>query len=181
MVKVRPDKANPRSEGYACRKGLNVIYHQYPADRLTEPLKRVGDRFEPISWDQAMDEIAARLKSSLDQYGPRSLAYMGASAQAGHLEAAFGLTLLRSLGSQYMYTSGGQEFSGSWWVQGRMFGKQYLLTGPDDHETEMLVAWGWNGMMSHQMPQARKVLTGISRDPERLLVVVDPRKAKPQP
>jgi anaerobic selenocysteine-containing dehydrogenase len=45
MVKVRPDKANPRSQGYACRKGLNVIYHQYPADRLTHPLKRGGRRF----------------------------------------------------------------------------------------------------------------------------------------
>ncbi|WP_054032033.1 hypothetical protein [Desulfatitalea tepidiphila] len=30
VVKVQPDKENPRSEGYTCRKGLNVIYHQYP-------------------------------------------------------------------------------------------------------------------------------------------------------
>ena len=37
MVKVKPDKDNPRSRGYACRKGLNVIYHQYPADRITTP------------------------------------------------------------------------------------------------------------------------------------------------
>ena len=37
MVKVRPDKANPRSLGYACRKGLNVAHHQHHADRLTHP------------------------------------------------------------------------------------------------------------------------------------------------
>ena len=39
MTKVKPDKSNPRSQGYACRKGLNVIYHQYPArppDRTSE-------------------------------------------------------------------------------------------------------------------------------------------------
>lgn len=42
MVKVRPDKDNPRSEGYACRKGLNVPYHQHHAQRLTHPLKRAG-------------------------------------------------------------------------------------------------------------------------------------------
>ena len=58
MVKVRPDKSNPRSEGYACRKGLNVIYHQHHAQRLTHPLKRVGNTFEKISWEQAIDEIA---------------------------------------------------------------------------------------------------------------------------
>lgn len=178
MVKVRPDKDNPRSRGYACRKGLNVIYHQYPEDRITEPLKKVNGAFVPISWDQAMTEIADKLKTTLDQHGPRSFAYLGASAQGGHMEAGFGVSLMKAVGSQNLYTSGGQEFSGSWWVQGRMFGKQYLLTGPDDHHTEMLVAWGWNGMQSHQMPRAPLVLKEISKDPNRILVSVDPRKSE---
>ncbi|MBW1789662.1 MAG: molybdopterin-dependent oxidoreductase, partial [Deltaproteobacteria bacterium] len=78
MVKVRPDKENLRSRGYACRKGLNVIYHQYPKDRLTQPLKRVGDGFEPISWDRAIDEIASKMRALVGEYGPRCLAYMGA-------------------------------------------------------------------------------------------------------
>ena len=178
MTRVRPDRSNPRSQGYACRKGLNVIYHQYPADRLTEPLKRVGNRFEHISWDRAIDEIAGKMRQVVDQHGPRSLAYMGGSAQGGHMEAGFGLTLLRAMGSQYYYSSAGQEFCGSWWVSGRMMGKQYNVAIPDEHETEMLVAWGWNGMMSHQMPRARKVLKEISKDPDRLLVAIDPRKSE---
>lgn len=178
MVKVRPDKDNPRSQGYACRKGMNVLYHQYPADRLTQPLKKVGGEFVPVSWDQALTEIAEKLTATVDAHGPRSFAYMGASAQGGHMEAGFGVSLMKCLGSQNLYTSAGQEFSGTWWVQGRMFGKQYILTGPDDHETEMLVAWGWNGMESHQMPRAPLVLKGISKDPDRLLVSVDPRKSE---
>ena len=178
MIRVRPDKSNPRSQGYACRKGLNVIYHQYPADRLTEPLRRVGDRFEPISWGRAIEEIAGKMRQVIDQYGPRSLAYMGGSAQGGHMEAGFGLTILRAMGSQYYYSSAGQEFCGSWWVFGRMLGKQYNVAIPDEHETEMLVGWGWNGMMSHQMPRARKVIKEISKDPDRLLVVIDPRKSE---
>jgi anaerobic selenocysteine-containing dehydrogenase len=178
MIRVRPDKSNPRSQGYACRKGLNVIYHQYPADRLTEPLRRVGDRFESISWERAIDEIAGKMRQVSDQYGPRSLAYMGGSAQGGHMEAGFGLTILRAMGSQYYYSSAGQEFCGSWWVFGRMLGRQYNVAIPDEHETEMLVGWGWNGMMSHQMPRARKVLKEIGKDPNRLLVVIDPRKSE---
>ena len=178
MARVRPDKDNPRSRGYVCRKGLNVIYHQYPVDRLTEPLKRVGERFEPISWEQAVDEIAAKLRELVDAYGPRCLAYMGGGAQGGHIEAAFGLRLLRAMGSQYYYSSAGQEFSGHWWVTGRVLGKQYNIALPDEHETQMLVAWGWNGMMSHQMPRARQVLTGFSKDPQRLLVAIDPRKSE---
>ncbi len=178
MAKVRPDKENPRSQGYACRKGLNIRYHQYPKDRLTEPLKRVGDQFETISWEQATDEIAAKMRELVDKHGPRCLAYMGASAQGGHFEGAFGLSLLRAMGSQYFYSSAGQEFSGSWWVAGRMLGKQYNLAVPDEHETEMLVGWGWNGMQSHQMPQAPKVLKQFSKDPKRLLVIIDPRKSE---
>ncbi|HHO76826.1 MAG TPA: molybdopterin dinucleotide-binding protein [Deltaproteobacteria bacterium] len=178
MVKVRSDRSNPRSQGYACRKGLNVIYHQYPADRITEPLKRVGDTFIPISWDQAMDEIADKMKGLVETHGPRCLAYIGASSQGGHFEAAFGLSILRAMGSQNFYSSAGQEFSGCWWLFGRMLGKQYNLAGPDEHASEMLVGWGWNGMESHQMPRAPKVLREFSQNPEKILVVVDPRKSE---
>ena len=71
MVKVRPDKDNPRSQGYACRKGLNLAFHQHHAQRLTHPLKRVGEGFEKVSWDQAIGEIAERLRAIVDKYGSR--------------------------------------------------------------------------------------------------------------
>jgi anaerobic selenocysteine-containing dehydrogenase len=178
MIRVKPDKSNLRSEGYACRKGLNVIYHQYPKDRLTEPLKRVGESFEPISWEQAIDEITEKMKMLVNAHGPRCLAYMGGSAQGGHFEAAFGLSILRALGSQNYYSSAGQEFSSSWWLFGRMLGKQYNVAIPDDHATQMLVGWGWNGMESHQIPQAPRVLHALSKDPDKTLVIIDPRKSE---
>jgi anaerobic selenocysteine-containing dehydrogenase len=103
---------------------------------------------------------------------------MGGSAQGGQFEATFGLSMIRALGSQYYYSSAGQEFSGTFWVQGRMFGKQYNMVIPDEHVSDMLVAWGWNGMESHQMPQAPRLLKRFSEDPERVLVVIDPRKSE---
>ncbi|MBF0228049.1 MAG: molybdopterin-dependent oxidoreductase [Desulfamplus sp.] len=178
MVKVRPDKDNPRSRGYACRKGMNIIYHQYPSDRLKEPLKRVGDKFIPIDWEQATDEIAAKLKEIVAKYGPRSFAYMGASSQGGHLEGAFGLSLLKQMGSKYHYSSAAQEFSGIFWTLGRMLGKQYNVVIPDEHNTEMLVAWGWNGMESHQMPRTPILLKEFSKSQDKVLVVIDPRKSE---
>jgi len=178
MVKVRPDKSNVRSRGYVCRKGMNVLYHQYPKDRITQPLKRRGDTFEPVSWEQAIGEITDKMKGLVAAHGPRCLAYMGGSAQGGHFEAAFGLAILRAMGSQYFYNSGGQEFSGIWWLFGRMLGKQYNVAIPDEHAAEMLVGWGWNGMESHQMPRAPVVLKEFSKDPDRILVVIDPRKSE---
>lgn len=178
MVQVKGDKDNPRSKGYACRKGLNILNYQYPHGRLTTPLKRVGDGFQAISWQQATTEIAAGLKSAVASHGPQCLAYLGGSSQGGHFETVFGLTLLRSLGSQYFYSSAGQEFSGAWWVFGRMLGKQYNIVIADEQETEMLIGWGWNGMQSHQMPQAPRVLTEIAKNPNKLLVIIDPRQSE---
>ncbi|MBP9012169.1 MAG: molybdopterin-dependent oxidoreductase [Smithella sp.] len=175
MVKVKPDKSNVKSEGYICRKGMNVAYHQHNADRLKYPLKKVGDKFERISWDQAIDEIAAKIKNIVGQHGPRSFAYMGGGNQSCHLEVAFGVSLMRGLGSQYQYSALAQEFAGAFWVCGRTHGKQYLHDGPDIMNTDVLLIFGWNGMQSHQIPQAPRHLQRLSKDPDKLLIVVDPR------
>jgi anaerobic selenocysteine-containing dehydrogenase len=42
----------------------------------------------------------------------------------------------------------------------------------------MFVGWGWNGMQSHQLPQAPRFLKQISEDPNRLLVIIDPRRSE---
>lgn len=178
IVKVRGDASNLRSQGYICRKGLNVAHHQHHADRLRYPLKRVGDRFERISWDQALDEIALRLRAMVDRHGPRCLAYMGGGGQGCHFEAAFGVRLLRAMGSPYHYSALAQEFSSMFWVHGRTFGRQYLHTVPDIAKTDLLLCIGWNGMHSHQIPQAPRHLNRIAKDPGKLLVVVDPRRSE---
>jgi len=175
IVNVKGDKSNGKSEGYLCRKGMNIANHQHNADRLKYPLKRVGDRFERISWEQAIDEIAMKLKGIVGQYGPRSYAYMGGGGQGCHFEAAFGVRVLRGLGSQYHYSALAQEFSGVFWVCGRTLGRQYIHLDPDITGTDLLLAIGWNGMQSHQIPQAPRQLQRIAKDPDKLLIVIDPR------
>ncbi len=175
IVKVRGDKDNVRSEGYCCRKGLNIAWHQDNADRLQYPLKRTANGFERISWEGALGEIAVKLKSIVGKYGPRSFAYMGGGGQGCHFEAAFGVRLMRSLGSRYHYSALAQELTGLFWVHGRTLGRQYLGLIPDETNTDMLLAIGWNGMQSHQMAQAPRHLKRLSKDPDKLLVVIDPR------
>ncbi len=175
IVRVKGDKSNVKSEGYLCRKGMNIANHQHNADRLKYPLKRVGDSFERISWEQAIDEIGAKLREIVDKYGPRSFAYMGGGGQGCHFEAAFGVRLMRGLGSRYHYSAMAQEFSGMFWVNGRMHGRQNIHAEIDAEETDFLLVVGWNGMQSHQIPQAPKHLLRIAKDPDKLLVVIDPR------
>jgi len=178
IVKVRADKDNPRSKGYMCSKGMNIAYYQHHRDRLTHPLKKTGNTFEQISWDQAATEIAGRIKDIVDKHGPRSFAYMGGGGQSCHFEAAFGVRLMRSLGSRYHYSALAQELTGCFWAWGRATGRQYLFGIPDENSSDMLVAIGWNGMQSHQMPRAPLVLKEFSKNPDKLLVVIDPRKSE---
>ena len=95
--------------------------------------------------------------------------------QGCHFEAAFGVRVLRGLGSQYHYSALAQEFSGAFWVCGRTLGRQYIHLDPDIAETDLLLAIGWNGMQSHQIPQAPRQLQRIAKDPDKLLIVIDPR------
>jgi anaerobic selenocysteine-containing dehydrogenase len=161
-----------------CRKGLKIPYYQHNPDRLKQPLKRVNGCLVPVSWDEALDGIAGKLKEIVDRHGPKSLAYMGGGGQGCHFEAAFGVSLLRGMGSRYHYNALAQELTGHFWVGGRCLGKQYMGTIPHDHDTDLLMAIGWNGWMSHQMPQARRHLARIAKDPDKLLVVIDPRKSE---
>ena len=64
-------------QGRVCPKSQLSLQWYTSENRLTQPLKRVGKRgeglFEPISWDQALDEIAAKLMTLRDDYGPEAL------------------------------------------------------------------------------------------------------------
>ena len=67
---------NPMLARNVCYKGTSAPDIHNHVDRLTKPLKRVGergdDKWEEISYEQAMDEIAERLQGVVDQYGPES-------------------------------------------------------------------------------------------------------------
>lgn len=178
IVKVRPDKENPRSEGYACRKGMNIANHQHHEDRLKYPLKKTPDGFVRISWEQAFSEIGEKLKAIIGQHGPKSYAYMGGGGQGCHFEAAFGTTLMKNIGSKYHYNALAQELTGYFWGCGRMTGRQNRFCIPDEHHGDMILGIGWNGMASHQMPRAPIVLKEFSNNPDKILAIIDPRKSE---
>ena len=175
IVKARGDKENPRSQGYLCRKGASIAYFQNNPERLRFPLKRVGDRFERISWDKALDEIADKLKEIVQAHGPRSIAYMGGGGQGCHFETAFGLRFLSGLGSKNHYSPLAQELTGFFWVNGKAFGRQYMHSFPDIQGSDFLVFWGANPMVSHDIPNAPVAIRNKKKEPGFLMAVVDPR------
>ena len=178
ILKVRADRENPRSRGFICRKGANIAFFQNNPDRLKYPLKRVGSRFERISWRQALDEIAAKIKEIREIHGPRSLAYMGGGGQGCHFQLLFALPLLRGLGSYNYYSALAQEHTGLFWVEGKAFGRQNMHTSPDVDGSDFFVCWGSNPMVSNRFPRAPLVIRNKKTESGFLLGVVDPRKTE---
>jgi anaerobic selenocysteine-containing dehydrogenase len=178
IVKVKGDKDNPRSRGYVCVKGINVAHYHDHEGRLMYPLKKTSEGFVRISWETAFAEISEKLKSIVSAYGPESYVYIGGGGQGCHLDAAFGIALMEKLGSHYHYQALAQELTGYFWVSGKMVGRQNRFLIPDEEHSDMMVAVGWNGMESHQVPRAPLVLREFSNNPDKLLVVIDPRKSE---
>ena len=71
ITKLRPDPDHPLSRGYACPKGIAMQEVQNDPDRVTHPLKRMpSGEVRRVSWEQALSDIAVRLRRALDQQGP---------------------------------------------------------------------------------------------------------------
>ena len=78
VVKVTGDPDSPLNKGKMCPKGLASIEHLYHPDRLKYPLKRAGQRgagkWKRITWDEALDIIAANITASKEKHGIESVA-----------------------------------------------------------------------------------------------------------
>jgi anaerobic selenocysteine-containing dehydrogenase len=93
IIKITPGESPGAIKRKPCVKGLSAHHWASHPDRLQSPLKRVGkrgeDKWEPISWDQALDEVAARLMDIAEKYGPESIGWMPADfpllRQGGYL------------------------------------------------------------------------------------------------
>ncbi len=80
-VWVRQEVAtdHPVSRGGHCCKGAGAIDMVTSEKRLKSPMKRVGGKWQKISWDQALDEIAAKLLETREKDGPDALHFNGSA------------------------------------------------------------------------------------------------------
>ena len=73
VLKVRGDFGHPLTKGYTCPKGraTGQIHHQEGA--ITQPHMRKNGALVPVSWDEALDDIAAKLRSVINRHGKHAV------------------------------------------------------------------------------------------------------------
>lgn len=146
-TRLRGDPAHPITQGFLCPKVARYLEREYHPQRLLHPLRRVGAkgeaRFEPISWDAALDEIAGRLRRTADEFGAESVlpySYGGTLGflQGGSMDRRFFHRLGASRLERTICAAAGG--AGLMEAYGRRLG-----TPPEDFvHARYIVAWGAN-------------------------------------
>ena len=177
--RIRGDADHPVSKGYLCQKAARLEHYQHHDDRLTHPLRRRADgSFERVGWDEALGDIARRLLAIRARHGGDAFAFAGGGGQGNHLGGAYSRQLMAAMRSRYAYNSLGQEKTGDFWVNGRLFGSQTCHTTEDVEHADYVLFIGCNPFQAHGIPNARDVLRDLRRDPARTMVVIDPRRSE---
>ncbi len=176
LIKVKGDRDHPVSQGYLCEKAQRLDFYQTAGDRLDTPLRRRGDgSFEPIDWETAIREIAAKFTDIKARYGGDKILYYGGGGQGNHLGGSYGAATLAAMGNRYRSNALAQEKTGEFWVNGRMIGAG--VHGDYEH-CEVAVFIGKNPWQSHGFARARACIREIAKDPKRSMVVIDPRRSE---
>ena len=91
VVEVSGDPDHPVTRGLICERGLLMPEHIYHPGRINYPLKLVGGRgegkWQRVSWDQALDEVAEKLDRLRSSHGPETLAFTHGTSRTHHWDS----------------------------------------------------------------------------------------------
>jgi formate dehydrogenase major subunit len=79
IVQVKPVADAPVSKGHLCVKGRYAFEFTHSPERVTEPMIREGAEWRTVSWEEANEFIAARLRGILAEHGPQSIGMLGSA------------------------------------------------------------------------------------------------------
>jgi anaerobic selenocysteine-containing dehydrogenase len=183
FVALEPDPSHPTGQAL-CAKGRAAPELVYHPDRLLHPLKRTRPKGDPdpgwqrISWDEALDLTASRLRQLAAQHGPESIVFSMVSASTSAIgdSAVWIQRLMRAFGSPNF--CGSMELCG--W--GRIYATRYTygigmgFAGtpmPDLENAGCILFWGYNPSLA-RLAHATAAVAALRRGAR--LIVVDPRR-----
>jgi len=178
VTRVTGDPRHPMNRGFICVKGRaqpDLLYHP---DRLKYPMKRTGERgggkWQRVTWDEALDDIAARLAAVQAEYGAHSIAVMtGTGPRTGNNVARLFCLMLGT--PNRISVDNHICFAPSVIAETATYGEMTTMMeiGPDYRNAACIMVWGGNPVASHP-PRGREIVQ--ARRKGTRLIVIDPRR-----
>ncbi len=173
ITKIKADPDHPFTQGFICRKANFFPDHVHNKNRILSPLKRTGPkgagRFEPVSWDEALDTIVDKIQTVVKTHGPEAILPYFYAGHMGIIHRNAGQPFFHKLGaSKLLLTICGP-------AAGEGF-KTTLGAGPSTDlescvDSDFIIIWGSNTLTTnvHAWPFFLKARKKGAR-----IVVIDP-------
>ena len=158
--------------GRLCPKGNVAFQYAKSKDRLTKPLKKVASgKFQEISWQEALDEVAGRMNEIKEKHGPGALAFLG-SEKCLTEDNYLIQKLARAMGNNNV------EFGGRLCQSSNVFARTKIIgsapqTNPFDDvlKSDVVVLWGYNPAASHPVFFGQYVEKAVLDNGAKLIAV----------
>jgi anaerobic selenocysteine-containing dehydrogenase len=155
--RLRGNPGHPVTRGFLCGKVARYLEREYSPQRLLRPMRRMGEKgdgkFEPISWDEALGEIASRLSGIASEFGPESILPYSYAGTMGLLNGAgMDRRFFHRLGASRL----DRTICSSAGVEGLKdaLGLRYGTEPEQFRNAKLIIAWGANilGTSVHLWP-----------------------------
>ncbi len=179
---IRGDADDPLSKGHICPKAVALQDVHTDPDRVRHPMKRVGDRWERISWDEAMRLAVDGIQRVQRTHGRDSVAAYVGNPTVHSLGAMLMVPrFLRALKSKNTYTATSVDQLPAHVAAMMVFGHALLIPIPDLDRTDHVLMFGANPAASNgslmTAPGVMERLAAIRARGGRV-IVIDPRRSE---
>jgi anaerobic selenocysteine-containing dehydrogenase len=182
IVSIRGDKKDPLSRGHVCPKAVALKDLYEDPDRLRRPVKRVGDGWQEIEWDEAIELVADGLAKVVKAHGNDGVgAYLGNPTVHNYGSITHAQRFLGKIRTKNRFSATSVDQLPHHLVAYLMYGHQFLLPIPDIDRTDYFLVLGGNPMASNgslmTVPDFPKRLLALKERGGKL-VVLDPRRTE---
>ena len=180
VTQIRPNADDVWSAGYICPKGTVLGQLHEDPDRLRRPLVRDGDGFREVSWDEAFEQAARRLRPVLEENGIDAVtAYIGNPAAHNFSLSRYVAAFISMSGIPRLYSAGTVDQWPKNVSSALLYGGMWTFPAPDLDRTDFLIVMGANPQASQgSLLAAPDVLGKLDAIRKRggKVIVVDPRR-----
>jgi len=160
VVKVTGDPDHPYTQGFICKKVELYPKRLYSRFRISSPMRRIGKkgegRFEPITWDEALDEITSRFREIIQSWGGEAILPYSHTGTMGLIHMNFPQRFFHRIGASRLDRTIciGSAYEGWSVTVGKVIGND-TETIP---ESDFIILWGCNAVSTniHLIPMLKE-------------------------